>query len=134
MCKSISFFLVTLIVVLLEPLQKGALHMLNELNEVIEKLEQEVRKNEQALERKREERRRLEMQIKMMSQKEERNRIHKMIVLGSTLCAEMQKWGGGEYLYKKILAMPDSAMIKVGRMFADGYRTSIARKENSDNV
>ena len=108
--------------------------MLDELNEVIEELEKEVRKTEQALERKREERKRLEMQIKMMGSKAERNRIHKMIVLGSTICAAMQKWKGGEYLYKRLLELPDRAMIKAGEMFADGYSASKTRKENSDNV
>lgn len=108
--------------------------MLNDLNELIAKLEQEERKNSQALERKREERKRLEMQIQMLGQKEERNRIHKMIVLGSTICAAMQKWGGGENLYKRLLELPDSAMVKAGQMFADGYKASITHKENSDNV
>lgn len=108
--------------------------MLNEINELIAQLEDEERKNSQALERKREERKRLEMQIKMLGQKEERNRIHKMIILGTTICSAMKQWGGGENLYNRLLELPDSAMVKAGKMFADGYKASITRKENSDNV
>ena len=108
--------------------------MLDELNELIAELEQEEHKTSQALERKREERKRLEMQIKMMGQKEERNRIHKMIVLGSTICAEMKKWKGGNDLYNRLLQRNDKAMVIAGEMIANGYAQAMREKENSDSV
>ncbi len=96
--------------------------MLAEINESIEILEQKERKTQQALERRRAERKRLEYQIKKLQQVDEKKRVHKMIVLGAAVCNELKKWNGGELLYEKILNSNDDVARKVAQMLCENYK------------
>ena len=95
--------------------------MIDIVTAVIRELEKEEQEYLQKLEKNKREIRRLELQKKHMGQREEKKRIHKMIVLGSTICSELRKWGGGEELYDKLMDMDDKAMVKVGLMLTDFY-------------
>ena len=103
--------------------------MLDELNQMIAELEEEEKRTSQKLEKKRREIKRAKLQKKQLGERAEKKRLHKMIVLGSTICTEIKKWGGGEELYDSLLNRDDKAMVKLACMLTDTYHKHNNQKQ-----
>jgi len=99
---------------------------IDEHTATISKLEIVERETEQQINATRQEKAKVQAKLKRLKQQIERRRVHKMIVLGSTIWeAYRKRYKLDDEKNEQMLALPDSRMVELGRTIITEYFENI---------